>query len=552
MDKINQLSKTIEERTKRWMINYQVFRLAKVINAQTHPEAGIKPVVFFNASTRLIGISQNAAFAQLAAWALRMQKVPVIHFVCKAGMSRCVLGTDRTNFAKVPPCRGCIAQSRALYTAAFVLPFTYQKDEILSASLRSLTVNQLMNFENQAPGSGNNNGDNDGQQHLPLGQLVLPSMRWVLRRHHLLDDEATRQLFREYILSANQVANEFSALVDRVEPQAVVLFNGQFFPEATARWVATHRGIRTITHEVGLQPFSAFFTTGEATAYPLQVPEDFELSDNQNARLDAYLSQRFQGEFSMAGVRFWSQMQGLDANFIQKAAGYKQVVPVFTNVIFDTSQPHSNVIFPHMFAWLNQVLLLAQNHPETLFVLRAHPDEARPGKASQESVSQWVEQHQAASLPNLIFVDANASLSSYELIQRSKFVMVYNSTIGLEASIMGVPVLCAGKARYTQLPTVFFPSTAQEFNQEAENFLSTGSITIPAEFKRNARRFLYYQLYRSSLPFGDYLEPDGVWPGFVKLKKFNLSALSPKASPAIKTIEEGILEEGNFLLEADA
>ena len=103
----------------------------------------------------------------------------------------------------------------------------------------------------------------------------------------------------------------------------MVLFNGQFFPEATARWVASQRGIRTITHEVGLQPFSAFFTTGEATAYPLHVPDDFELSDAQNERLDAYLSQRFHGQFSMAGVRFWPEMKGLDASFLQKAASFQ-------------------------------------------------------------------------------------------------------------------------------------------------------------------------------------------------------------------------------------
>ena len=97
--------------------------------------------------------------------------------------------------------------------------------------------------------------------------------------------------------------------------------------------------------------------------------------------------------------------------------------------------------------------------------------------------------------------------------------MVYNSTIGLEASIMGVPVLCAGRARFTQLPTVFFPATPEEFRQHAEDFLAAAEISIPPEFKRNARRFLYYQLYRSSLPFTDFLQEDGIWPGFRQAEK---------------------------------
>ena len=368
----------------------------------------------------------------------------------------------------------------------------------------------------------------------------------------LQDDEPTRFLYRQYILSANNVAQEFSAFLEEVDPQAVILFNGQFFPEATARWLCLQRGIRTITHEVGLQPFSAFFTAGEATAYPLHVPDDFELNDTQNERLDEYLSQRFQGQFSMAGIQFWSEMNGLSDEFLQLASGFKQIVPVFTNVIFDTSQPHSNVVFPHMFAWLDLVLEIVRDYPETLFVLRAHPDETRPGKASLESVSQWVSQNHADALPNLIFVDSGQTLSSYALIQRSKFVMVYNSTIGLEASIMGIPVVSAGRARYTHLPTVFFPSTPQEYLQQVKSFLSSQEINIPPEFKRNARRFLYYQLFRSSLPFSDFLEEDGIWPGFVRLKKFHPQSLTPFASPAIKAILKGVLENGDFLLDADA
>jgi len=503
------------------------------------------PVAFFNASTRLTGMSLNAAFSLLASLGLQMAGVPVVRFACHAGMRLCVLGTDRDDPTRFPPCKPCIAQSRALFSDATNTPFTYQPDRSLEEKLNHLSVEQLCEFPAPPPSWADQSAS---VPQMPLGQIVLPSVRWILRRHHLQDDAPTRHILRQYILSAYHVARAFSAFLDQTHPQAVVLFNGQFFPEATARWVSLQRGIRTITHEVGLLPFSAFFTTGEATAYPLNVPDDFELNPAQDKRLDDYLSQRFKGQFSMAGIRFWPEMNGLGHEFLQRIAAFQQIVPVFTNVIFDTSQPHSNLVFPHMFAWLDLALEVMRSHPETLFVLRAHPDETRPGKTSRESVSQWVTENKADTLPNLIFVDSNQALSSYELIQRSKFVMVYNSTIGLEASILGIPVLSAGRARYTQLPTVFFPASQGEYRRQLEDFLRE-SIFIPSEFKNNARRFLYYQIYRSSLPFGDYLEEDGIWPGFVKLKKFDAQALAPSASPAIHAIHKGICEDGDFLLE---
>jgi hypothetical protein len=145
-------------------------------------------------------------------------------------------------------------------------------------------------------------------------------------------------------------------------------------------------------------------------------------------------------------------------------------------------------------------------------------------------------------------VSPTESLSSYELIQKSKFVMVYNSTIGLEASLMGVAVLCAGKARFTQYPTVFFPQTVEEVRRKMEEFLETEEIHIPPEFKRNARRFLYYQLFRTSLSFGDFLEPS-VRTTQTRLKSFDLGKLSPENSKAIEAIFDGLLNSGDFLLK---
>ena len=493
----------------------------------------VRPVVVFNASTRLSGMSLNAGFSLLTAWALRLDGTPVVHFVCQRGMSRCVLGTNPLHPQMKPPCKECVAQSEVFYKDAQVRNFSYQPDALLEEMLEELPLAALVTFEHYG---------------VPLGRLVLPSVRWIQRRFHLLDDEPTRYLFQEYLLSAWQVASQFDNLLEEINPLAVLVFNGIVFPEATARWVAEQRGIRVITHEVNLQPYSAYFSSGEATFREIDIPDTFEMTPEQDAKLDKYLEQRFKGNFSMAGVRFWKDMQGLSESFLKRAAEFKQIVPVFTNVIFDTSQEHANTVFPHMFAWLEQVLDIIKTHPDTLFVLRAHPDEARPGKASCESVGDWAQRHRIADLPNVIFVDAGETFSSYELIKRSKFVMMYTSTIGLEASLLGAVVLCGGKARFNKLPTVYFPQTQDEYRQQADELLYSETISPPSQFRHNARRYLYYELYRSALSFADFLKNDGVWEGYAALKPFDWKALQVKNSPDLWAIVRGICEEQPFLL----
>jgi len=500
--------------------------------ARKEPQPSGAPVVFFKASTGIDDLSWNSGFHLLASWGFRLQGIPVAYFVCNSGMSHCVLGTNRGNVYKAPPCQSCIYQSKTLYTSAKPNWFNYQRDEKLNEAVAGLSVQEMMRFV---------------WNEIPLGELCLPGLRWILRVHNLNDDDSTRYLFREYIASAWNVARKFTGFLDQTQPRAVVVFNGQFFPEATVRYIAQKRGIRVITHEVGLQPASAFFTDGEATAYPIHIPDEFELNDEQNKKLDSYLAKRFQGDFTMAGVKFWADMKGLDETFLAKAARFKQIVPIFTNVIFDTSQPHANTIFSDMFTWLDLVLKIIKTHPETLFVIRAHPDETRTRKESRETVQGWVEANGVDQIENVVFVAPKESLSSYELIQKSKFVMVYNSTIGLEASLMGTPVLCAGKARFTQYPTVFFPQTVDEQKIKLEEFLTAETIDVPPEFKRNARRFLYYQLFKTSLPFGDFLEPS-VRTTQTRLKSFKLDELVK--SDAMKIVMDGVLNGGDFLLIA--
>jgi hypothetical protein len=506
-------------------------------------KTGQAPVVFFNASARLAGLSQNAAFALLTSWGLRLAGAPVVHFVCEAGMLPCVQGTNRQDYTQPPPCQGCIALSKRLYAGATTHPFTYVTDQSLVATLEGLSIAELTHYQHPFSIPGNTTTV------IPLGRLVIPSLRWALRRHHLPDDEPTRYLLRQYLLSAYRVANEFTTLLQKIQPSATIIFNGIMYPEAVARWVARQLGVRDIAHEVGFQPYSAFFTDGEPTAYPIHIPDDFELTDEQNARLDAYLERRFQGKFSMAGIRFWPEMHSLDATFLEKAAAFRQIVPVFTNVIYDTSQIHANKIYDHMFAWLEDVRNTIINHPETLFVIRAHPDEMRPGtaKQSKESVRDWVERNQVSSRPNVIFIDSQEYLSSYELIQRSKFVMVYNSSIGMEAALLGAAVLCGGKARYTQYPIVFFPGTRQEHQELSELFLINEKIIVPPEFQRNARRFLYYQLYRASLPFDGFLQASAR-QGFVEFKPFSWERLLPWSTPGMQVLVDGILHGAPLLL----
>ena len=491
-----------------------------------------RPVLFYNASTRLSGLSLNAGFSLVTSLALAQIGIPVVHFVCRRGMSHCVLGTNRDAIQDAPPCRECIRTSGLIFQGAAVEEYGFSQDKKLEEKIKGLSLQELLSFE---------------YREFSIGQTILPSLRWILRRHHLVDDEETRYLAQEYILSAWNIKRRFVEVLIKRNPRAVVVFNGMFYPESVVRQTAREWGIPVFSHEVGMQPMSAFFTDKEATAYPVKVDVDFLLNEEQNLKLQGVLEKRFQGKFETAGVEFWPEMQGVKVSFEKKIQEFDYLVPVFTNVIFDTSQTHANLLFNHMFEWLDLIVEYADKFPKTLFIIRAHPDETRPGKESRESVKMWVKEKKILKRENVVFISPDEYISSYDLVRRAKFVMVYNSTIGLEASMMGKPVLCAGKARYTQIPTVFFPDSIRDFEKLFLEFLEKKKIHPQKNHQENARRVFYSQYFRASLPFNEFLEEDSVWRGYVRLKDFKPKDLSPDNSPVMKTLIDGILEEKSFI-----
>jgi hypothetical protein len=223
------------------------------------------------------------------------------------------------------------------------------------------------------------------------------------------------------------------------------------------------------------------------------------------------------------------------------------MVPVFTNVVFDTSQIHANTLYPDQFAWLDDLERSIRAHQETLFVIRAHPDEDRPGKASRESVAQWVAARSLEGQENVLFIPPGEYVSSYDLIERAKFVLVYNSSVGLEACIMGAPVLCAGRARYTQLPTAELPESAEAYRRKLENWLQAEAIPVAAERAENARAFLYYELHQASLDLSEFLRPYPVIPGMVTFQEFDPVRIS--GSETLGVIAQGILQGRPFVRE---
>lgn len=485
-----------------------------------------RPVVFFNASTRISRLSLNAAFGLLASWSVRASGIPVRYWVCQQGMDSCVLGTDRRRPSALPPCADCLDFSGRIFPPSLRVPLVFSPPDLPRDSLQDASAEEMSRWVW--------NG-------LPLGELCMPSLRWSLRRHHLVDDSGTRLLLRRYLISAASLAEQIEARLRVEPPRALVLFNGITYPEAVAKALAERVGVRVITHEIGLRPFSAFFSRDHATFRKVALPNESPWTDAERGKLEEWVRTRTRGEFTMAGIHFWPRMRPIPPGLRRKIPRFRQMAAVFPNVIFDTSQVHANTIFPDMFAWLDSLVPVIRSHADTLFIVRAHPDEDREGKESQERVADWFHDRGLDRQPNTFFIGPRELVSSYELLHQAKLVLIYNSSVGLESAIQGKPVLSAGRARFSHVSIGWTARDEHHYLETLEQLLAAEQIDVPAEFSEQARRWLYYEAFHASLDLSPFLGADPRHPGMVGFRSFEPSAIADH--PSLRVIRTGIVHD---------
>ena len=64
--------------------SWRIKKIRRSLN--NHNEDSCQSVIFFNASTRLSGLSQNAGFSLIASLALEAEGVRIVQLICQQGM----------------------------------------------------------------------------------------------------------------------------------------------------------------------------------------------------------------------------------------------------------------------------------------------------------------------------------------------------------------------------------------------------------------------------------------------------------------------------------
>lgn len=315
---------------------------------------------------------------------------------------------------------------------------------------------------------------------LQLGRLVRISTAWFLSRGTLPDTPEVLQAYRDFLVSGMVVAGGLRAILDRCQPDRLFMLNGTFFAESILVAQAQQRGIPYATYERGFIHDSIVLTPGAPACY-LMPPEDAwsaaratPLTDTEALAIEAYLGRRRLGGDTLDN--FWrhrvDDVARIRADLSLDAQ--RPLVVMFCNILWDSAVLGQDIAFASMGDWVTQGIRWAAAHPEVDLMVRIHPAEVQlVNHPTRERMAEHIATRVPSLPPNVRVVRADDPTSSYVLMDEAELVLVYTSTIGLEAAARGVPVLVAARTHYRDRGFTTDPVTDVDYWRSADVVLSS-------------------------------------------------------------------------------
>lgn len=313
-------------------------------------------------------------------------------------------------------------------------------------------------------------------------------------------------LYRLRCQRNRQAAATLADWFTKTQPDVVIVPNGTILEMGVAYQVARHLGIQTVTFEfadqrerIWLAQDSQIMSHDTSALWqalgnqPLPEPARQALIELFSARKNAKLWGSF--------ARQWQQTPQQGASKVKEHLGLDErpVVLLATNVLGDSMTLGRQQISDTMADWIIGTIRFFLDRKDAQLVIRIHPGELLTHGTSMVEV---IDQVFPELSENIHLVRPEDKTNTYDIIEVIDLGLVYTTTVGLEMSMAGLPVVVAGKTHYARKGFTFDPDTWGEYEQILNRILAK-----PAEFRLNAGQveqawlYAYLFFFEFSLPF---------------------------------------------------
>jgi hypothetical protein len=176
------------------------------------------------------------------------------------------------------------------------------------------------------------------------------------------------------------------------------------------------------------------------------------------------------------------RLQPVAAATASSGPGWDLLVPL--NLRWDSAALCRRRLFANVGDWLSQLLAWVEAHPTATVAIRQHPCEKLVDFCGTDDFRELL-----ARFPRLgaraHFISARDSVNTYDLIDGAKAVLPFTSRVGIEATMLGKPVILGSECYYGACGFTWNPASAPEYFATIAEALA-GRLVVSDEARRRA------------------------------------------------------------------
>jgi len=292
-----------------------------------------------------------------------------------------------------------------------------------------------------------------------IGQGVASSLITQKRDSYLNSSSHAQEIELNLRMAINVYWN-FDAIISKLQPDQVIIFNGRFAEIYPAICQVKKQNTPYVIHERG-------GTLDRYILYKNTWP--FDIAHNTNL-----IQQEWEKENIITATEIGSKW------FSQRRHGEVQNWKVFTKnqeknklpeafdaskkniVIFNTSEHEvgmlvgwENKFFKDQNSGIAYILKEFEQNEDFHFILRVHPHLGDLNNSQIQEINNF--KHS-----NLTVIPPESDIDTYALMDHADLVITFGSTMGIEANFWGKPSLLLGRATYENLGSTFTPKSKED------------------------------------------------------------------------------------------
>lgn len=282
-------------------------------------------------------------------------------------------------------------------------------------------------------------------------------------RDHEPDLKKHQDFIYRGLLTGAYLYEVFQLVLNEIKPDLTILFNGRFVENRPLLRVCEARKVDYVTHERGGNLKKFLFRLNS-------IPHSFAAIDKEmNMLWDAAVDNKIEigQKFFIKKVKrvedAWHSFTK-DQKFGRLPASFsenenKKIITIFNSSLdeYEGLAGFGPKFYANDNEGIKQISTSLLDFPNIKLYLRVHPNL----KGLDNSQNRFINQ-EIKGLESVEIIPAEDSVDTYELVKKSDIIIVFTSTVGIEAAFLNKKVVLLGRAMYENLDCVVIPKSHEE------------------------------------------------------------------------------------------